>query len=269
MTMTGARVDRRRYDGSLLEVKDVTLQFGGVTALRGVSFSVEENELFAVIGPNGAGKTSMFNCLNGVYRPQEGSIRFQGLELVGRRPPAIAQLGMARTFQNLGLFVNLNVIDNLMLGRHVRMRSGLLSGMAWIGPARREEIANRRRVEEIMELLALQPFRYEPVGSLPYGIQKKIELGRALAMDPRILLLDEPVAGMDLGETEDMARLILEIRHELNLAMILVEHDLHMVMELADRLLVLDFGEPVAIGPPAQIQADPRVIAAYIGQGDE
>jgi len=269
MTMTGARLDRRRYDGSLLEVKDVTLQFGGVTALRGVNFSVEENELFAVIGPNGAGKTSMFNCLNGVYRPQEGSIRFQGLELVGRRPPAIAQLGMARTFQNLGLFVNLNVIDNLMLGRHVRMRSGLLSGMAWIGRARREEIANRRRVEEIMELLALQPFRYEPVGSLPYGIQKKIELGRALAMDPRILLLDEPVAGMNLGETEDMARLILEIRHELNLSMILVEHDLHMVMELADRLLVLDFGEPIAIGPPAEIQADPRVIAAYIGQGDE
>ncbi|HSG14499.1 MAG TPA: ATP-binding cassette domain-containing protein, partial [Gaiellaceae bacterium] len=188
--MTGSRLDRRRYEGSLLEVKDVTLQFGGVTALRNVSFDVEENELFAVIGPNGAGKTSIFNCLNGVYRPQEGSIRFQGLELVGRRPTAIAQLGMARTFQNLGLFVNLNVIDNLMLGRHVRMRSGLLSGMAWIGRARREEIANRRRVEEIMELLALQPFRYEPVGSLPYGIQKKIELGRALAMDPRILLLD-------------------------------------------------------------------------------
>ncbi len=268
MTSVGTRVEHRRYDGALLEVKDVTLQFGGVTALRGVNFSVEENELFAVIGPNGAGKTSIFNCLNGVYRPQEGSIRFQGVELVGRRPPAIAQLGMARTFQNLGLFVNLNVIDNLMLGRHVRMRSGFLSGMAWLGRARNEEIANRQRVEEIIELLALQPFRYEPVGSLPYGIQKKIELGRALAMDPRILLLDEPVAGMNLGETEDMARLILEIRHELNLTMILVEHDLHMVMELADRLLVLDFGEPIAIGDPAEIQANPRVIAAYLGSGD-
>ncbi len=268
MTSTGIRLDHRRYDGSLLEVKDVTLQFGGVTALRGVNFSVEENELFAVIGPNGAGKTSIFNCLNGVYRPQEGSIRFQGVEIVGRRPPAIAQLGMARTFQNLGLFVNLNVIDNLMLGRHVRMRSGFFSAMAWIGRARREEIANRHRVEEIIELLALQPFRYEPVGSLPYGIQKKIELGRALAMDPRILLLDEPVAGMNLGETEDMARLILEIRHELNLTMILVEHDLHMVMELADRLLVLDFGEPIALGGPAEVQANPRVIAAYLGSGE-
>ncbi len=268
MTFTSSRLEHRRYDGSLLEVKDVTLQFGGVTALRGVNFTVEENELFAVIGPNGAGKTSIFNCLNGVYRPQEGSIRFQGVEIVGRRPPAIAQLGMARTFQNLGLFVNLNVIDNLMLGRHVRMRSGFLSGMAWVGRARNEEIANRRRVEEIIELLALQPFRYEPVGSLPYGIQKKIELGRALAMDPRILLLDEPVAGMNLGETEDMARLILEIRHELNLTMILVEHDLHMVMELADRLLVLDFGEPIALGGPAEVQANPRVIAAYLGSGE-
>ena len=250
----------------LLDIQGLTLKFGGVTALDRVTFSVEPGELLAVIGPNGAGKTTIYNCINGVYRPNKGSIRFDGAELVGRRPPGIAQLGIARTFQNLGLFVHLNVIDNLMLGRHIRSRTGFIAGMVWVGRARREEIENRRRVEELIELLALEPYRYEPVGTLPYGIQKRIELGRALAMDPKLLLLDEPVAGMNLEETEDMARLVLEVRRALDLTTILVEHDLQMVMELADRVLVLDFGEAISLGTPAEVQADPRVIAAYLGQ---
>ena len=236
----------------LLEVEAISLRFGGVSALEDVTFDVTDNELFAIIGPNGAGKTSIFNCLNAVYRPQSGSIRFDGEEVIGKRPAATAATGIARTFQNLGLFVNLNLIENLMLGRHHIMTTGFIAGAVWFGKARREEIENRERVEEIIELIELGPYRYQPVGSLPYGIQKRVELGRALAMEPKLLLLDEPVAGMNLEETEDMARYILQVRDEYKLSILLVEHDMHLVMDIADRVMALDFGHPIATGRPTK-----------------
>jgi branched-chain amino acid transport system ATP-binding protein len=250
----------------LLAVDGISLRFGGVQAISEVSFEVNEGELFALIGPNGAGKTSIFNCVNGVYRPQEGSITLAGTELVGVSPRHTAELGVARTFQNLGLFTNLDIVDNLMLGRHHLMKTGFIAGAVWWGRARREEVANRARVEEIIELLELGAHRRKPVGMLPYGIQKRIELGRALAMEPRLLLLDEPVAGMNLEETEDMARYILEVRANLDMTMIMVEHDMHVVMDLADRVMAVDFGVRLATGTPEEIQADQRVIDAYLGK---
>ncbi|GAB3480643.1 ABC transporter ATP-binding protein [Amycolatopsis cihanbeyliensis] len=258
-------MERVTAEGPLLEARELTLRFGGVTALDGVSFEVARGELFAVIGPNGAGKTSIFNCLGGVYRPQHGTITLEGNGLTGRAPAAVAAMGVARTFQNLGLFRHLTLIDNLMLGRHHLMRTGFVSGMVWWGKAKREEISHRAAVEEIVELLELEPYRSTPAGLLPYGVAKRAELGRALAMEPKLLLLDEPVAGMNLEETEDTARYLLEIRRELGLAMILVEHDMRLVMDLADRVLALDFGVAIGTGTPEEIQHDPRVIDAYLG----
>lgn len=253
----------------VLSVRDVELKFSGVTALSDVTFDVFDDELFAVIGPNGAGKTSIFNVLSGVYRPQSGSVTFLGEELVGRRPHAIASLGMARTFQNIELFENLNVVDNLMLGRHGHLDYGWSSASLWLGRARRSEIRNRRAVEDIIDFLEIEGYRDQAVGMLPYGVRKRIELGRALAMEPRLLLLDEPVAGMNGEETEDMARFILDVRDELHIPMILVEHDMGLVMDLADRVLALDFGRPLAVGLPAEIQAHPEVIRAYLGGGED
>ncbi len=250
---------------SLVTFEDVYLSFAGVNAIAGVTFAVEPGELFAIIGPNGAGKTSIFNVLSGVYRPQRGTVTFDGRDIAGRAPHRIAAAGLARTFQNVELFSNLTLLDNLMLGQHTHLRYGTLAALTWLGRARRQEVAARASAEQIVDFLDLAPYRRVPVGLLPYGVQKRVELGRALAMRPKLLLLDEPVAGMNLEETADMARYILDIREELGVAIILVEHDMGLVMDLADRVMVLNFGIPIITGPPGEVQRDPGVIRAYLG----
>lgn len=250
----------------LLEVKDIHLSFKGVKAIDGVSFHVDDGELFAIIGPNGAGKTSLFNSINQVYHPQEGDILWKGESLMGLKPNRTAERGIARTFQNIALYPHMTVLENILTGRHVRMKSGWLAGSFWVGKAKKEELENREIVEAIIDFLEIEQWRKYPVGLLPYGIQKRVELGRALAMDPELLMLDEPVAGMNLEETEDMARFILDVQDELEIAMVLVEHDMGLVMDIADRVLVVDFGKLIAVGPPSEVQQNSNVIKAYLGE---
>ncbi len=251
---------------ALLQVQGLTLAFSGLIALDDVSFQANEGELLAIIGPNGAGKTSIFNCLNGVYRPRSGVMRFLDRDLGGLRPHEIAKLGIARVFQNIELFPQMTVADNLMLGRHHLMRAGIISGALWIGPARREEVRHRRRVEEVIDFLEMESIRGNAVGALPYGLQKRVQLGRALAMEPKLLLLDEPVAGMNLEETEDIARFVLDVKEELGVTQILVDHDMGVVLDIADRVVVLDFGRKIAEGSPDEIRRNPDVARAYLGQ---
>jgi branched-chain amino acid transport system ATP-binding protein len=261
-----SEVGSRKSEAPLLEVRDIHLSFKGVKAIDGVSFEVYPEELFAIIGPNGAGKTSIFNSLNQVYRLQQGDILWKGESIMGLKPNRTAELGIARTFQNIALYPHMTVIENILTGRHIRMNTGWLAGAFWLGKAKKAEIRNRHRVEDIIDFLEIEQWRKYPVGLLPYGVQKRVELGRALAMDPELLLLDEPVAGMNLEETEDMARFILDIGDELGISMILVEHDMGLVMDIADRVMVVDFGSRIAIGPPAEVQRNPDVIRAYLGE---
>jgi branched-chain amino acid transport system ATP-binding protein len=253
-------------EDAVARLDDVHLSFAGVKAVNGVSFEVNPGELFAIIGPNGAGKTSLFNVLSGVYRPQQGSVELLGQNILGKRPHRIAGMGLARTFQNIALFEHLTVLENLMLGRHQHIHYGWAAAFLWRGRARGQELVHRRFVEEIVDFLELEQWRALPVGLLPYGVQKRVELGRALAMEPKLLLLDEPVAGLNLEETEDTARYILDIRDELNVPIIMVEHDMGLVMDLADRVMVVDFGTPITTGPPEEVQRHPDVVRAYLGE---
>jgi branched-chain amino acid transport system ATP-binding protein len=254
-----------RIGGVILDMQNISLAFGGVKALTDISFDVREHEIRAIIGPNGAGKSSLLNVISGVYTPQQGAIVFKGDRYARMTPRRAAEMGIARTFQNLALFKGMSVLDNIMTGRNLRMKCGLLAQALRIGPAAREENRHREFVENIIDFLEIQAYRKVPVGRLPYGLQKRVDLGRALAMEPRMLLLDEPMAGMNIEEKQDMSRFILDVNDEFGTTIVLIEHDMGVVMDISDRVVVLDYGKKIGDGEPEQVRANEEVIRAYLG----
>ena len=255
----------RKIGDVILEVNNISLAFGGVKALTDISFDVREHEVRAIIGPNGAGKSSMLNCINGVYQPQQGTIALRGQTYRHMNSRQVAEAGVARTFQNLALFKGMSVLDNIMSGRNLKMKSNLFMQALRLGPAEREEIAQREAVERLIDFLEIQPYRKTPVGRMPYGLQKRVDLGRALAMEPSLLLLDEPMAGMNVEEKQDMSRFILDVNDEFGTTIVLIEHDMGVVMDISDRVVVLDYGKKIGDGSPDDIRANQAVIDAYLG----
>ena len=255
----------RRSGEVILDIKNISLAFGGVKALTDISFNVREHEVRAIIGPNGAGKSSMLNCINGVYTPQQGSINFRGQTFSHMNSRQVAEMGFARTFQNLALFKGMSVLDNIMTGRNLKMKTNIFQQAIRFGAAEREEIAQRGFVEHIIDFLEIQPHRKTPVGRLPYGLQKRVDLGRALAMEPQVLLLDEPMAGMNVEEKQDMCRFVLDVNDQFGTTIVLIEHDMGVVMDISDRVVVLDYGKKIGDGTPDEVRANPDVISAYLG----
>ena len=261
-------MSEKKIGDVILDIQNISLRFGGVKALTDISFNVREHEIRSIIGPNGAGKSSMLNCINGVYTPSEGSITFRGQTFAHMNSRQVAEMGVARTFQNLALFKGMSVIDNIMSGRNLKFRSNILLQALRLGPAEREEIAQREFVERIIDFLEIQAYRKTPVGQLPYGLQKRVDLGRALAMEPQVLLLDEPMAGMNVEEKQDMCRFILDVNDEFGTTIVLIEHDMGVVMDISDRVVVLDYGKKIGDGIPDDVRNNEDVIRAYLGTTD-